>query len=107
MRLPKRLSTRIGLAVGVLLVSMLVVHFAITHAVMRRQLQELRHSGARVGLELFGRTLEQGVPAGEGFDERWPEGPKFAAYDGQGRALVGMPGTPYVPASMHGESAAR
>ena len=93
MRLGKRLSTRIGLAVGALLVFLLIAQGAILRGFLRGEIAEQRHTAGSVWLELFARSLKHGLPTAEELRD-WPQGPHLAAYDAEGNALVRMSRAP-------------
>jgi signal transduction histidine kinase len=93
MRFGKRLSTRVGLAVGALLVCLLVGQGVIIRGFVQGEIAAQRHAAGSACLELFTRSLNHGLPTAEELGDR-PGGPHLAAYDTEGTALVRMPRAP-------------
>ncbi len=88
-----RITSRIGLAVALLLVAVMTAQIIVARLASQPLLERARETSAAAALELFRRSFEPGA-AQESLGRGIPPGPKFATYDAEGRALRRMPDMP-------------
>ena len=82
-----RISTRIGLTVGALLLLTLVLQVILTRMVMKQDVSDMRARASAGGLRLFALGLRGGPFDGQTLDRTFTDGAFLGTYDAHGMAL--------------------
>ena len=83
-----RVSTRIGLSVGALLLLTLVLQVVLTRMVMKQDVSDLRARASAGGLRLFALGMRGGPFDASTLDRTFTDGAFLGAYDARGVALA-------------------